>query len=382
MNDNIKLGRLAGFPVAADWSVLIIAWLLTWTLATSMFPHHGSGGAELTYWLTAVGTSIIFFGSLLAHEIAHAVVARRHGVEVKGLTLWLFGGFASLGSEPSTPRADVRIAVAGPAVSIVLGAGFELIALGLRALDIARLASVAAGWLAVINVVLGVFNLLPGAPLDGGRILRAFLWHRHGDQLRATVAAARAGGVVGLVLILLALADTIQGAAMSGLWLALTGWFILSSARAQQHDANIRTNLAGTRVADVMTTDLAVAPGSMTVRDFLHGFPHASGQSAYPVRNAEGGIVGVVTLAQLRRLAPDRADAELGHVAVNLAEVPVAAPEDLVVPLIDRIEDSMGGLALVLDHGVLSGGVTPADISRAAKELPRRPQWETRIIDR
>jgi Zn-dependent protease len=237
MKNSIKLGRLAGFPLAMNWSVVIIAWLLTWSLATTSFPHHAAGHTELTYWLVGFGTAVVFFASLVAHELAHALVARRHGVEVTGLTLWLFGGVASLGSEPSTPRADFRIAAVGPATSLGLAVGFELVALGVQALGIAHLLVEAATWLAGINLMLGLFNLLPGAPLDGGRILRSFLWRRHGDRLRATVWAARAGSVLAFLLIGFGVLEFFAGTSMGGLWMVFIGWFVLSAARAEEAEA-------------------------------------------------------------------------------------------------------------------------------------------------
>ena len=261
INGNIKLGRIAGFALSMNWSVLIIAWLLTWSLATTSLPHHAYGHSEFTYWLTGLGTAIVFFLSLLAHEVAHALVARRHGVEVMGLTLWLFGGVATLGSEPPTPRADFRIAAAGPAASLGLAAGFELVAIGLQALDTAHLVVVAAAWLAGINLMLGLFNLIPGAPLDGGRILRAFMWHRHGDQLRATISAARAGGVVAAMLIAAGVIEFLVGASMGGLWLVFIGWFVASAARAEGADALTRANVGGSRDGDVMSHQPVIAAG-------------------------------------------------------------------------------------------------------------------------
>lgn len=234
MGDDLRLGRVAGFPLAMNWSVLVIAWLLTWSLATGSFPNEAPGHSEGTYWAVGLAAAVVFFGSLLAHELAHALVARRHGVEVKGLTLWLFGGVATLGSEPRTPRADFRIAVAGPATSLALAAGFGLVASGLMLVGVAHIVVVAASWLSGINLMLGVFNLIPGAPLDGGRLLRAFLWNHHGDRVRAAVTAAQAGAVVGYGLISLGLLEFLVGASAGGLWLVFIGWFVLNAARAEK----------------------------------------------------------------------------------------------------------------------------------------------------
>ena len=253
MGDDIKLGRVAGFPLAMNWSVLVIATLLTWSLADGSFPHDAPGHSAATYWLAGGAAAVVFFGSLLAHELSHAFVARRNGVEVRGVTLWLFGGVADLGGEPETPGADYRIAAAGPATSLGLAVGFVGLAAALQTLGTAHLVVVAARWLSAVNLMLGLFNLLPGAPLDGGRILRAYLWQRDGDRAGATAIAARAGIAVAYGLIGLGLLEVLTGASVGGLWLVFIGWFIRSAARAEAADVFRRQPLEKLRVRDVMT---------------------------------------------------------------------------------------------------------------------------------
>lgn len=196
MDGGISLGKVAGFPVSAHCSVLVVLLLFSWSLATTL-SATAPGHATSAYWLAGLRGAAMLTGCLLAHELTHAIVARRAGVEVKEVRLWLFGGIARLGGEAGDPRADLRIAASGPAVSLGLAALFAITAAVLQRLTGAGLLVATAWWLAAINVILGVFNLIPGAPLDGGRILRAYLWRRHGDRLRATVGAAQAGRVVG-----------------------------------------------------------------------------------------------------------------------------------------------------------------------------------------
>lgn len=262
MRDEIRLGRVAGFPLAVNWSVLVIAWLLTWNLATMSLPHSAGGHATATYWLVGVGTTLAFFASLLGHEFAHAVVARRNGVEVKGVTLWLLGGMAELSSEPPTPGSDFRIAIAGPAASIGLAAGLGVVSRSLDALGGAHLLATAVGWLATINLLLGVFNLLPGAPLDGGRLLRAALWARHGDRQQAARWATRAGTLTGTSLVALGFVQFVRGAGIAGLWLAFVGWFVVNAARTEASELAART--AGPDVTVLVTPapppDVPAAP--------------------------------------------------------------------------------------------------------------------------
>lgn len=366
MSEDIRLGRIAGFPVAMNWSVLVILWLLTWSLAEGSLPHAAPGHAPGTYWVAGLAGAALFFGSLLAHELAHAVVARRAGVEVKGITLWLFGGVASLGGEAPTPRADFRIAAAGPATSLGLAAGFGLVAVSLNTVGAAHIVVAVAGWLAGINLLLGVFNLVPGAPLDGGRVLRAFLWRRHGDRARAAVSAAHAGRIVGYGLIGLGLLEFLVGAGIGGLWLVFIGWFILSAARAEQADVVARHVLRGVRVADVMSRSPQVAPGWITVEEFVERYLLGSRHSAYPVEGFDGRVHGLVTLAQLRAVQPhERASARVIDVAMPLNDVPSASPDEPLVVLLERLSSAAGGRALVFDGAELVGILTPADIARA-----------------
>ena len=194
MDGGIPLGRVAGFALSVDWSVLVILWLFTWSLAATL-PDTAPGHPSNVYWLAGIVGAVVLLASLLAHELTHAIVARREGVKVLGMKLWLFGGIARLGGEAKTPRAEFRIAASGPAMSLALAAIFAGAAAALRAVGTGDVVVAVTWWLAGINLILGLFNLLPGAPLDGGRILRAYLWRRHGDAVRAAVGAARAGRV-------------------------------------------------------------------------------------------------------------------------------------------------------------------------------------------
>lgn len=366
MNDDIKLGRIAGFPLAMNWSVLVIVWLLTWGLADEVLPNAAPGHSPATYWAAGLVGAVLFFGSLLAHELAHALAARRAGVEVKGLTLWLFGGVASLGGEPATPRDDFRIAAVGPATSLALAVGYGAIAAALDGLGVARLAVAVAGWLSGTNLVLGIFNLVPGAPLDGGRVLRSYLWWRHGDRTRAAISAARAGRAVGFGLIGLGLVEFLVGASIGGLWLVFIGWFVLGAARAEEAAVVTGHVLAGVTVGDVMSPQPQVAPGWITVDDFVERYLFGSRHSAYPVEEVGGGVTGLVTLAQLRHVAPvERAAVRLADVAVPLADVPTATPDTPLLSLLERLSPTTGGRALVFEAGHLVGVVTPTDVARA-----------------
>jgi Zn-dependent protease len=365
MGDAIPLGRIAGFEVKVHWSVIVILWLFTWSLATTL-PSAVAGYSRPLYWLAGACGALVLLASLLAHELAHAVVGRRMGVSVSSVTLWLFGGVTTLEGEAKTPKAAFRIAFAGPATSLALSGAFATLAIALASVHAAAIVVSVAWWLAVINLMLGVFNLLPGAPLDGGRLVRAYLWHRHGDSVRAAVGAAHAGRVVAIILITLGLAEFLVGRLISGVWLAFIGWFIFAAAREEELQVTTRQALAGVRVADAMTANPHAAPGWLTVEEFIERYLLGDRHSAYPVADHDGSTVGLVTLRQLRAVAPDqRSTTSVREIALPLPSVPTASPLEPLSALIDRLAKAgHGSRALVVDGGKVVGIVTPSDLAR------------------
>jgi len=345
--------------------VIVILWLFTWSLATTL-PGVAAGYSRPAYWLAGACGALVLLASLLAHELAHAIVARRMGVSVGGVTLWLFGGVTKLQGEPKTPKAAFRIAFAGPATSLVLAAAFAVLAAALDTVRAAPIVVSVAWWLAGINLVLGLFNLLPGAPLDGGRLVRAYLWRRHGDSVRAAIGAAHAGRVVAFILIALGLAEFLAGGLIGGVWLAFIGWFIFAAAREEEIQVTTRQALSGLRVADAMTAQPHTAPAWITVEDFIQRYVLGDRHSAYPVSERDGSITGLVTLRQLRDLAPSRrGTASVRDIALPLQSVPTAAPQEPLSALIERLATAgHGSRALVIDGGRVVGIVTPSDLAR------------------
>ncbi len=235
MRGSLRLGTFAGVKVGIHWSIVLIAVLLTAGLAGTVLPLSADGYSSGAYLVAAVATAVLFLGSIVAHELGHSVVAQRNGIRVRGITLFALGGVAALESEPRSPGAAARIALAGPAMSVVVGAGALLGALLLEALAFPALVVAALGWLGVVNLGLAVFNMLPALPLDGGRVLQAGLWRRTGDQHVATIKAATVGRYLGTGLVLLGLWQFSQGAA--GLWTAAIGVFVIATARGEEFRA-------------------------------------------------------------------------------------------------------------------------------------------------
>jgi len=266
MRPTFRLGRVAGVEVGFHWSLLAIGALLVGSLAGSMLPDavpnaHGS------YFSAAVLAVVLFFGSILAHELAHSIVARRQGQTVNGITLWLLGGVSELGSEAKSANDELRVAIAGPATSIALGVAFGALALAFDAiLPSGGLVPTVAWWLAIVNVILGLFNLLPGSPLDGGRVLTALLWKFRGNRRNAQISAARAGRVLGTVLVAGSLALIFSG--IDALMPALVGFFVLSASRREESTARMLRTLDGRTVGELMRPVSGSAPEWTTVADF------------------------------------------------------------------------------------------------------------------
>ena len=231
---SIRLGRLAGIEVGLHWSLAIVFVLIVWTLAGQILPAVVPDQPEPAYWLVAALAAMLFYASLLSHEMGHALVARRLGVNVDGITLWLFGGVARLRCDAQTPGTEAKIAIAGPVVSLVLAIAFAAATFALDTSSGPPLIEGGCAWLAGSNAVLLVFNLLPAFPLDGGRLLRAWLWRRTGDRFRATSRAAWLGRVFGFLMIGLGLVALVTQGALSGLWLVFLGLFLMVAARSQE----------------------------------------------------------------------------------------------------------------------------------------------------
>jgi len=266
VGQDVPLGRVAGIQVGANWTVAVILLLIAWLLVESVLPGAAPHLSVAVYWTVGCAAAALFLASLLAHELSHALVARHYGLKVRAITLWMLGGITELDGEPPDAGADLRIAVAGPAASVAAGGVFFGMTQAVRYAGGPAVVTAGLVWLAVMNGMLAVFNMLPGAPLDGGRVLRAVLWRHYGDRRRAEIAAARAGQFLGAGVIGLGVAELLLWAAWSGLWLMLIGWFLISAADAERRAAAAAAALGDVRVAEVMTPDPQVAQGWFTAQ--------------------------------------------------------------------------------------------------------------------
>jgi Zn-dependent protease len=245
MRASIHLGRVAGIEIDANWSVFFIFALVVWSLAAAILPSAVPHQSVAVYWVTGLLGGIIFYGSLLAHELSHSIIARRNGVEVSAITLWLFGGVSQLSGEPASAGIEALITIAGPLTSILLAVVFYLLALLSSAIGGLPLVVVLLSWLAILNLSLGVFNLIPAFPLDGGRLLDAFFWWRSGSRRRGLHAAVQVGRVFSFLLIGFGILEFFTGQVFNGLWIAFIGWFLLSAAGAEEAATDSRQLASG-----------------------------------------------------------------------------------------------------------------------------------------
>jgi Zn-dependent protease/CBS domain-containing protein len=301
MLGNIRLGSVLGIEIRLDYSWFLVLALMTWSLATGVFPVlYGMGRAES--WGLGAAAALLLFGCVLVHELAHGLAARREGIETEAITLFLLGGVAQIAGEPPSPGVEARIAAAGPFASVVLG----LAGLGAAASlpDRPALLPLQAlfHYVGMLNLALALFNLVPALPLDGGRLLRSALWHCTGSLQRATAWAAAGGRLFGWSMIALGLCRTLQGD-VAALWLTLIGSFLNGAARAAHQQTVLRGALSGLSVADVMTREVPAVDAELRVPQFIEGYLLCGPHATYPVIR-EGELVGLISAEDVRRLEP------------------------------------------------------------------------------
>lgn len=302
----IRLVRLLGFDILIHWSWLIIATLFTWSLATGYLPGVYPEWSAERRWIAAAITSVLFFTSVLVHELSHSIVARARGLEVSSITLFLFGGASSLGGEPRSAREEFWIAVVGPLTSFAIGGVFAVIWLLSRDGGSTVVAAI-TGYLAYINVAVGIFNLLPGFPLDGGRVLRSAVWGAKGNMLQATRVAANAGRVVAAILIGIGILTVFTGG-LGGLWLAVIGWFLWNAAENSYQQLLLQNSLQGLTAGMLAGPATMRVPPDLTLRQFAEDYLLAHNQRAFFVGVEGGDALGLITLSDLHNHPRDQWD--------------------------------------------------------------------------
>jgi Zn-dependent protease/CBS domain-containing protein len=357
MMDAWQIGRLFGIPLRVHVSWLIIFGLVSWSLAVGYFPALLPGLPARSYWTNAVIAAAMLFASVILHELGHSLVARRRGVEIVGITLFVFGGVSEMKEEPRDARSEFEVAVVGPVISLGLAGLFGALgAFAHRSLGAVPLVALLS-YLAGINLILAIFNLLPAFPLDGGRILRAILWGAQRNLERATRTATAVGRGVALVIIAIGIFQFLGGH-VGGLWLALIGWFIMQAGAAGRLQASLRHALGGLRVRDVMTREVQMVAAEASVADLIEQYFTRHTYGGYPVQR-NGDAIGLVTLHDLKKApAAERAATRVEEIMAPVTDALVIDPDTPVVDAFNRMLSTRTGRLLVLDRGRLVGLIT------------------------
>jgi Zn-dependent protease/CBS domain-containing protein len=358
----LKLFKLLGFEVRIDASWLVIAVLVTWSLAAGLFPYLYPGLSRETYWIMGVVGALGLFASIVAHEFCHSIVARRYGMPMKGITLFIFGGVAEMGDEPPTAKAEFMMAIVGPLSSLAIAGVFYLI----------YLIGASGGWrtpvigviyyIAYINGILAAFNLLPAFPLDGGRVLRSILWGAKDNLRWATRVSSSIGGAFGIGLMFLGVLQFIGGNIIGGVWMFLIGMFLRNAAQMSYQQLLVRKSLEGEAVSRFMNPNPVTVPDSLTIARLVEDFIYKYHYKMFPVM-AGDKLAGLITTREVKEIPQEAWDRETIRDSVV-----ACSPENCIPPATDAVKAlammTQSGVTrlLVVDNGRLVGLVTLKDL--------------------
>lgn len=370
----IKLGRIAGVPIALDYSWFVIFLLVAWTVGFAMMPANYPGLGEATYLLIGVLSSLLLFGSVLVHELAHSIVARRNSLAISKITLFLFGGVSEIEDEPREPMVELRMAAAGPLTSLGLaGLSWVLWQASISA-SASPLLQAPLQYCALVNAVVAAFNLIPAFPMDGGRVLRSLIWRRTGDLLRSTKIASATGRGFAYALVFFGVLLVVTSDIVTGFWLIIIGWFISSGAQSALAQTIVQEDLRGLRASEVMTRGVESVPPGMTLEEF-HQESYRLKHNGFPVMSA-GQLVGCITGADLRKAKKESwGTTRVMDVMTPREKLVLLREDDLATEAIKLMARDRIGRVFVTDRdGQLSGIITRSDILRAVQLREGAPE--------
>jgi Zn-dependent protease len=357
----VTLFKLAGFTVRADVSWLVLAFLITWSLAVGVFPYYYKGLSQQAYWWMGVCGALGLFGSIVFHELCHSLVARRYGLLIKGITLFIFGGVAEMEDEPQNPKTEFLMAAAGPASSVLLSLIFHALSMATENAWPTVVNGVISylGW---INGTLAIFNLLPAFPLDGGRVLRSALWKYKGDLRWATLVASRTGSLFGFGMIFLGILSLLRGNFIGGVWWFVIGMFLRNASQMSYQQLVLRKSLEGVRVARFMKGDPITVSPSTSVEELVNNYIYRHHFKMYPVveRNR---LKGVVTINQVKQVAREEWPSRtVGELAEQCTVDNTIGPEADATKALEQMNRLGVSRLLVVDDGRLVGILTLKDM--------------------
>jgi Zn-dependent protease/predicted transcriptional regulator len=357
-----RVGRIAGIEVRIDSSWAVIALLITYTMYLQVARVYEDISAGEAVWI-GVLSAVLFFGSVLVHELAHALVAQARGIRVQDITLFLFGGATRAKVDSRGPGDEFLIALVGPLTSGLLAGLFGIVASLGRDL-LSRPLAGTLGYLAWTNLLLAAFNLVPGFPLDGGRLLRAAIWKTTGSLGRATQIASMAGQAVGWLLVAAGVASLLAGDLAGGIWFAFIGWFLVQAARSSYQELQLQQLLRGVEAEDVMAADLVRIPPELSLQEAVDDYFMRYDHGAFPVEE-QGRTIGLLTLRGIRRVPREQWPTHrVRDHMVPLSDQVVVAPDARMDGVLGKLQDSQANRVLVAQDGEVVGIITPSDLTR------------------
>ena len=364
MTRSFRIGRLFGIDIEIDYTWFIVFFLVAALLSTGILANRLPGLSLGARWLVAGITALLFFASVLLHELSHSVVARRSGLGITGITLFLFGGVSKMSDEPESPGVEFRIAIAGPLTSVALAFVFLGIAHLVRPAPGGDVLNTVFTWLGWINGILAVFNLLPGFPLDGGRVLRAGLWRAMASLAEATRIASTFGHALGLLMIVGGVMLFALGAGFSGLWLAFIGWFLIQAAQSSYQQVVLRQAISGVPVGTVMTGDVNWVPAEIPLDQIVNDYVMRHNHPAFPVFDGDR-LIGLLCLGDIRNVPQERwAQVTAREATPPLSQANTISPQADVWDALVRMSAESCGRLLVVEDGMLRGIISRTDINR------------------
>jgi Zn-dependent protease/CBS domain-containing protein len=358
----IHLFTLLGFDVGIDLTWILLALLVTWSLATGLFPHYFPGMLKSTYWWMGVGGALGLFVSIVFHEFCHSIVARRFGLPMKGITLFIFGGVAEMSDEPPSPTSEFLMAIAGPISSALLGGALYGVGRLGRSVGAPEAVNAVFLYLAFLNVILAGFNMIPAFPLDGGRVLRSILWKVKGNLRWATRIASVLGSAFGLALIVLGAVSFFAGDLIGGIWYFLIGWFIRNASQMSYKQVLIRNALGGEEIGRFMQREPVTVPPGTSVEQLVNDYFYRFHYKMFPVANGEG-LVGCVTPKQVREMPREQwSRHNVGELVVPCSKENTISPHADAMQALATMNQTGNTRLLVVDENHLVGIVTLKDM--------------------
>jgi len=358
----IRLFKILGFTVDLDLSWFLIFLLITWSLATGVYPSQFSGLSKLAYWLMGAASAIGLFLSVILHELMHSIIARRYGLPMKGITLFIFGGVAKMEDEPPSPKAEFSMAVAGPVTSIVIAAIFYGLSLLAKGSFVPVAIHGVLRYLGFINGLLAAFNLIPAFPLDGGRILRSAIWKSKKNLRQATFITSRIGIGFGFVLIGLGVVSFLFGSFIGGMWWFLIGIFLINAARSSYQQLIVRKALEGEKVSRFMKADPITVPPELSIQELVEDYVYTYHFKLYPVVK-NGKLVGCVTTKQVKDVDRSQWDSTtIGDIVTGCSDENSVSPDEDAVKVLGRMNRNSISRLMVVEDSRLLGIIALKDM--------------------